>query len=195
VKEENFDLILLDLHLPDGDGILFLNEIQSLTQMAQVPVLVLSGKTEVQTKIVVLNMGALDYIQKPFEPLELKARVDLHLRRRNSQEQSFEAFGLRLELDKMKAYILNNDNYLEISLTQTEFKMLNLFIRNSEVVLSRDQILDFAWGQGTHVNDRTVDAHLSTLRKKLGKEHGSISSIRGVGYRFTPKNIKDQKSA
>jgi DNA-binding response OmpR family regulator len=177
------DLILLDLMLPDADGLDICKYLKKKDMLATVPIIMLTAKGEETDKILGLELGADDYVTKPFSPKELVARVKAVLRRHDVGEflQKI-AIGNLLTIfpEKHEAYVEDQ----RIDLTSTEFKILILLSQKKGWVFTRDQILDFLWGQEKAVLDRTVDVHIKHLREKLGKAAGLIKNIRGVGYKL-----------
>ncbi len=182
------DLIILDISLPDADGMQLCNEILSDERTKQVPILFLTGKTDVSYKLAAFSMGAEDYIEKPFNPLELRARVEARLKKAASAKSQGEVLvreHLHLNAATQRAFSMEGGKKQAIKLTPREFKLLFHLARNEEHVLSRDQLLSAVWGDSAEVFDRTVDAHISSLRKKLGPLARYILSVQSVGYRFS----------
>ncbi len=179
---EPFDLLLLDVMLPGKSGYDVCREVRS--KKPGLPIIMLTAKSHDAEKVLGLEIGADDYVTKPFSPLELRARVKALLRRsQGSQPTSYAFSSLVLNLERMEVL----DGERPIELTSLEFKLLTALIQNSGVVLSRDRILDLVWGANVVITDRVIDTHIANLRKKLepnGSKH--ISSIRGMGYRFDP---------
>jgi DNA-binding response OmpR family regulator len=186
-------LILLDITLPDRDGLQLYADIQADERLSAIPVIFLTGHAELPNKLTAFSLGAEDYLVKPVLPLELRARVEARLRKleaKADQENLILRGPVRLKLDAQRAEIASEGgSFKELKLTPREFKLLLFLARNEERVLTRDQILDAVWGTGSDVMDRTVDAHVSALRKKLGPAASCIESVLGTGYRFNiPKN-------
>lgn len=179
---EPFDLLLLDVMLPGKSGYDVCREVRS--KKPDLPIIMLTARSHEAEKVLGLEMGADDYVTKPFSPLELRARIKALLRRsHNSQPSSYTFSSLLVNFDRMEVL----DGNRRIELTTLEFKLLSTLIRNAGRVLSRDLILDLVWGRAAVVTDRVIDTHIANLRKKL-EPNGSmhISSIRGMGYRFDP---------
>lgn len=177
------DLILLDLMLPDADGLEVCKYLRKKDAFSSVPIIMLTAKGEETDKIVGLELGADDYVTKPFSPKELVARVKAVLRRQKKEESSNKIeIGdiLTIFSEKHEAYVRGN----KIDLTSTEFKILTLLASKKGWVFTRDQILDYLWGQEKAVLDRTVDVHIKHLRGKLGRAAALIKNIRGVGYKL-----------
>lgn len=179
-----FDLVLLDIVLPDGDGLQLYDQFRNSERLRNTPVIFISGKNDINTKLLAFNLGADDYLTKPFEPLELKARIQRLLMKAEKKEELLYLTNLKVNLSQMKVETCVENQWHQIDLTTKEFLILKLMITNNNSVLTREKILDFVWGQNTFITDRTVDSHVSNLRKKLKTKTISIESVRGVGYRI-----------
>jgi DNA-binding response OmpR family regulator len=182
-RSGRFDLILLDVLLPNKDGFEVCRELRrgGLTT----PIILLTARTQDAEKVLGLDLGADDYITKPFSPRELRARIRAVLRRTtpDAAEETYR-FG-SFELD-MARYELRRDGNTIVA-TTTELKLLFVFIRNRGRVFTRDRILEEVWGPGVNVTDRVVDNHIVSLRKKIEVDPAApqfLISVRGVGYRF-----------
>lgn len=181
------DLILLDITLPGRDGYSLLGELQGHDEYAHIPVICLTGKTEVSDKITAFSLGADDYVVKPFDPLELKARVEgrlAKLLRRRETDSLHRIDALEIDRAAHRASVLADGKKRDLNLTQTEFKLICCLTRRPDQVYTRDQLLVAAWGEDANVLDRVVDVHISALRRKLGALGGRLESVPGVGYRF-----------
>lgn len=179
------DLILLDWMLPGMSGIEFARKLKADEITKSIPIIMLTARGEEADKIRGLEVGADDYVTKPFSPRELNARIKAVLRRRAPQmtEDPIEAGGLRLDPTTHRVTANNKT----IDLGPTEFKLLHYFMSNAERVHSRSQLLDRVWGDKVFVEDRTVDVHIRRLRIALeasGHEN-LIQTVRGAGYRFS----------
>jgi len=179
------DLILLDWMLPGMSGIEFARKLKADEISKSIPIIMLTARGEEANKIRGLEVGADDYVTKPFSPRELNARIKAVLRRRAPQmtEDPIEAGGLRLDPTTHRVTANNKT----IDLGPTEFKLLHYFMSNAERVHSRSQLLDRVWGDKVFVEDRTVDVHIRRLRFALeasGHEN-LIQTVRGAGYRFS----------
>lgn len=186
--EEKPNLILLDLMIPGKDGYDVCKDIRSNSEVRNTPIIMLTAKSEELDKILGLELGADDYITKPFSVRELLARVKAVLRRFSilEPESSILVFG-NLTADFDKREILVNDKKLDLTLK--EFELLEILIRNKGKILTRDTLLDKIWGYEYIGETRTVDVHIRYLRKKIeldDKNPKLIETIRGVGYRFNP---------
>ena len=181
-RKEAFDLILLDVMLPRKDGFEVCRELRR--GGSKTPVIMLTAKAQEAEKVLGLEIGADDYVTKPFSPRELRARVKAALRRTAEDDLPICRFG-DAEVDFGRCELRRAGKPVE--LTALEFKLLTAFVRNSGKVLSRTRLLDLVWGHGTFVTDRVVDNHVVTLRKKVEPEPSEpryIVSVRGMGYRF-----------
>jgi DNA-binding response OmpR family regulator len=180
-----FDLIVLDVNLPDGDGFQFAAELQDSSEFSSIPIIFLTVRAEVGDKVLGLSIGAVDYIVKPFELLEFRARVLNKLNRHCGPNEQSSVYGpFDLDFGTYKLTISRKDDKEEVELSPLEVKLMSYFIKNKENVLSRDQILDGVWGNAVHVQDRTVDSAIAALRKKLGEEGSLVRSVHGVGYKL-----------
>ena len=179
---EQPDLIILDIMLPVIDGFEVCRTLKSGSKTSQIPIIILSAKSQETDKVVGLELGADDYVTKPFSPRELIARIRAIMRRGAERKLNdiLEKGDLIIDSAKYKVMV----GCEEISLTTTEFKLLDYMARRPGVVLSRYQILDAVSGDDTVVCDRTVDAHVKSLRRKLGTARDCIETVRGAGYRF-----------
>jgi two-component system, OmpR family, alkaline phosphatase synthesis response regulator PhoP len=179
------DLILLDLMLPGVDGLEVCKELKSERKTASIPVIMLTAKSQESDKIVGLELGADDYMTKPFSPRELIARIKAVLRRGKEKEKFPEAIkigGLGLDFSKIEVTVKDNP----VELTSKEFELLKTLIKAKGRVLSRDYLLDNIWGfnNAMEIQTRTVDVHIRTLRKKLKSEAKRIVTVKNYGYRF-----------
>jgi DNA-binding response OmpR family regulator len=182
LRKESFDLILLDVMLPGKDGFEVCRELRR--GGTKTPVIMLTAKVQEAEKVLGLEIGADDYVTKPFSPRELRARVMAALRRNEDGDLPVCRFG-DAEVDFGRCELRRAGKPVE--LTAFEFKLLAALVRNSGKVLSRDRLLDMVWGHGTFVTDRVIDNHVVTLRKKIEPEPSNprfIISVRGLGYRF-----------
>lgn len=176
-------LFILDLMLSDDDGFEVCKKIRNNDILCNTPIIMLTAKSDEMDKVLGLELGADDYITKPFSPRELIARVKAVLRRNFIKEQSkiikVGSF-LTIDIDKMQVF----DHDRKVNLTSTEFKILQLLAGRISWVFSRDQILNYLWGNEKIVIDRTIDVHITHLREKLGETGNIIKNVRGVGYKL-----------
>jgi two-component system alkaline phosphatase synthesis response regulator PhoP len=180
--DSDYDLILLDLMLPGKDGIAICRELRRRGD--RTPIIMLTARSTEGDKIAGLDCGADDYVTKPFSPVELRARIRAALRRREGKTAQVIRFG-DYEID-LVGIELRRDGEL-VRLTPLEFKILSVLVQQGGRALSRHELIDQVWGSDEYVADRTVDAHVAYLRKKIEPEPGApryISSVRGIGYRF-----------
>lgn len=183
LRKNTPDLIILDLMLPDADGMEVCKYLKRKAEFASIPVIMLTAKAEEIDRVLGLELGADDYVVKPFSPKELVARVKAVLRRRRQQEdiKRIDIAGL-LTIDFEKYEVLVEGKKAE--LTPTEFRILQLLSSRRGWGFTREQILDQLWRQEKIVLDRTVDVHIKNLRDKLGPAARFIKNIRGVGYKL-----------
>jgi len=183
-REQQFDLILLDVMLPGKDGFDVCRELRKAG--LRTPIIMMTAKSQEAEKILGLDLGADDYVTKPFSPKELRARIRAALRRSTGAAQSEDIYRFAdMEVDVTRCELRRAGAVVET--TATEFKLLAAFVRNRGRVLSREKLLDEAWGQGTFLTDRVVDNHIVALRKKIEADPAEpkyLISVRGFGYRF-----------
>jgi DNA-binding response OmpR family regulator len=182
LARERPSLILLDLMLPGADGLEVCRHIRKTEGLVGIPIIMLTARGDESDKIVGLELGADDYVTKPFSVKELVARIHAVLRRPAGGDAARRiAVGpLVIDFDKFEVTIDGN----KVDLTATEFKILQLLASRKGRVFTRDQILDFLWGQEKAVIDRTIDVHIRNLREKLGGAAPLIRNIRGAGYKL-----------
>ncbi|MBW1971229.1 MAG: response regulator [Deltaproteobacteria bacterium] len=185
VRKEKPDLILLDLMLPGLSGIEICKMIREDKKIKDIPIIMVTAKTTETDKVVGLEIGADDYVTKPFSIRELIARIKAVLRRSKNKiekgddkEELLIKDGLEIALSSCEVKLNNKD----ISLTPTEFKILAFLAKNRGRVFTRDQLLDSVWGKDTYVEPKTVDVHIRRLRAKIGSKF--IITVRGIGYKF-----------
>ena len=186
LASNQIDVIILDLMLPDGSGLTLCRDIKSDDKTKHIPIIILTAKTEEVDRVVGFELGADDYVTKPFSVRELILRVKAILKRgpssnKNPGDDEYSFGDLTLNFEAHQAYI-NGD---EISLTALEFRLLKHLIDRKGRVQTRDQLLEDVWGYSSDVTTRTVDTHIKRLREKLGSVGNHIQTIRGVGYRFS----------
>jgi len=184
------DLLILDLMLPEMDGLEICRIIRNKSDWQDIPIIMLTAKSDEIDRIIGLELGADDYVSKPFSPRELTARVKAVLRRKDVNSHSFDFQKddiltiddiLVLNVSRHKVSVQNKN----IKLTTTEFKLLQLLLSRKGILLSREVILEKLWGHEKAVIDRTVDVHIKHLRQKLGSIVGKrIKNIRGIGYKI-----------
>ncbi len=182
------DLVLLDIDLPDGNGIDFLSEVGQKFEEYGIGTIFLTGTNTVTSRVRSFALGAADYIVKPFDIMELQVRVNAKLKGRKTERKAVQSVirGGRIQVDltRQQAFELGDDPPKQIDLTPVEFRLLLLFLQNAGEVVPRQKILDTVWGQTAHVSARCVDHHVCGLRKKISSTGGRIESVYGVGYRI-----------
>jgi two-component system alkaline phosphatase synthesis response regulator PhoP len=183
-REGGFDLILLDVMLPGKDGFEICRELRRAGM--RVPILMLTAKTQEAEKVMGLELGADDYVTKPFGTRELRARIKALLRRARAQEAAIECYRFGdVEVDFRRGELRRGG--VPVELTPIEFKLLALFVRTPGRLMSRDRLIEGAWGADTFASDRIVDNHIANLRRKIEPDPADpryLRNIRGMGYRF-----------
>jgi DNA-binding response OmpR family regulator len=182
LNSETPDLVVLDLMLPDMDGFDVCKAMKNQERYANIPIIMLTARVEETEKVLGLELGADDYVTKPFSPRELVARVRAVLRRHTQKETTnkIEIGNILMDLEKHEVEVEGD----KIELTSTEFKILQLLSTKKGWVFSREQILQHLWGVNKMVFDRTVDVHIKHLREKLGTAGTCVKNIRGIGYKL-----------
>jgi len=173
-KTNKYDCIIMDIMMPKLDGYSAIKEIK---KFSDAKIIILSARTEGFDKLTGFDLGIDDYVTKPFSPKELIARIKVVCKRNNET----------INFDAIKINELSRTVYIdgeEVELTQTQFDILSLFIKNINIVFSREKIIESIWGYNYEADDRTIDAHIKLLRSKLGKYKDYIKTVRGVGYKF-----------
>ena len=185
LESASFSLLLLDLMLPDGSGLDLCRDLKQDKSLSSMPVIILTAKDDEVDKVVGFELGADDYVTKPFSVRELILRVKAVLKRGERKSDNMEVqrqFGeLKIDVDSHEVFV--NDE--QVSLTALEFKLLRQLVDRRGRVQSRDQLLSDVWGYSSDVTTRTVDTHIKRLREKLGDMGKYVQTIRGVGYKFT----------
>lgn len=183
MRKNKPDLILLDLMLPDADGIEICKNLKNKEEFSKIPIIIVSAKTQEIERVIGLEVGADDYVCKPFSLRELLARIKAVLRRQEAKKIApLIKLNCGLEIDSEKHKVLYKNE--EINLSITEFKILNLLVSNKGVVFSREKIIERLWNYEKDINERTIDVHIKNLREKLKDAGNMIKNIRGVGYKF-----------
>ncbi|OEY65766.1 phosphate regulon transcriptional regulator PhoB [Marinobacter sp. X15-166B] len=180
------DLVLLDWMLPGTSGIELARRLKQTDTTAELPIIMLTAKADEDNKVQGLEVGADDYLTKPFSPRELVARLQAVLRRTTPPgiDTPVAAGGLTLDPGGHRVTTAHG----ELSLGPTEFRLLQFFMTHQERVYSRAQLLDRVWGGNVYVEERTVDVHIRRLRKALGDDHSHlVQTVRGAGYRFSTR--------
>ena len=182
MKEEQPSMALLDIMLPDEDGLTILRKLRDSAQTARLPVIMLTAKGTEYDKVVGLDSGADDYIPKPFGMMELVSRVRALLRRTEPEQRNDTCSAGPIHVD-LNRHVVTVDGK-NVALTFKEFELLCYLMENKGMVLTRDQLLSKIWGYDFDGETRTVDVHIRTLRQKLGEASRCIETIRGVGYKL-----------
>jgi two-component system alkaline phosphatase synthesis response regulator PhoP len=194
VQREKPNLVILDLMLPGLSGLEVCRLLRDSSETARLPILMLTAKAGEADRVLGLEMGADDYLSKPFSPRELVARVRALLRRANGaanaeQLPTYSKGGLKIDFATYEVFARGKN----IKLTLKEFELLRFLVQNPNRVLNRDQLLDRVWGGDTFVTPRTVDVHIRRLRKAIEKDDSNpkwILTLRGVGYKFDEKALE-----
>lgn len=183
VKEEDFDVIVMDIMMPRLDGFSSYKEIKKIKN---IPVLMLSARSEEYDKLFGFEIGIDDYVTKPFSPKELMARLNVIVNRNNKVEENetMEFEGLKIDLDGRVVFV---DDEM-IDLTPKEYDLLVYMVKNKNIALSRDKLLNQVWGYDFYGEDRTVDTHIKMLRNSIKEYRKFIITVRGVGYKFDTRN-------
>ncbi|CUS48344.1 MAG: two component signal transduction system phosphate regulon response regulator PhoB [Idiomarinaceae bacterium HL-53] len=181
------DMILLDWMLPGGSGVQLAKKVKNTEHLKHIPIIMLTARGEEEDKVKGLEVGADDYMTKPFSPKELIARMRAVFRRVNPTSLDEPLVVEGLKLDPVSHRVSANDEPLDMG--PTEFRLLHFFMTHPERVYSREQLLDHVWGTNVYVEDRTVDVHIRRLRKALEKfgHDRLVQTVRGVGYRFSAR--------
>lgn len=191
ISRSPFDLVLLDITLPDGDGYQLCSFLQNDSVTKDIPIVFLTAHSDVTNKIMGFSLGADDYIVKPFDPLQLRGRIDSKIRSLKNKKHSGEIIergNLQIDVCSRRVYISENNKKKILELTPIEYKLLLSFVRHAEQVMTRNSLLSSVWGDDLHVSDRSIDTHVSKLRKKLSPDADYIQSVYdGTGYVFSVK--------
>jgi len=177
--------LIIDIQLPDGDGLRFLTQISQEDKFKKIPVLILSNHTDISYKVMAFSFGAEDFIGKPFDPIELNARLTAKVKRRAAETeavQNRQVGDLLIDLDRQKVFLTFNGKEKDLGLTGIELKILSLLTRRMEQVYSREQIMNSVWGE-TFIADRTIDSHVAHLRQKIQETQVQIETAKNLGYR------------
>lgn len=183
---ETPELILLDIMLPGEDGLAILKRLKGTAKTKDIPVIMVTAKGAEYDKVIGLDSGADDYVTKPFGMMELVSRIKAVLRRvgKAADKEDMSAAGVRVNVRKHEVTV----DGTPVTLTLKEFELLERLMRNRNIVLTRDQLLEDIWGYDFDGETRTVDVHVRTLRQKLGEKGDIIETVRGVGYRIGGKD-------
>jgi DNA-binding response OmpR family regulator len=188
--DKTYDMLLLDVSLPDGDGIKFLSEFNLNNKKTRdIPVFIVSSDTNELSKVTAFGLGVDDYICKPFSPIELKARVDAKIKKAKDKKiESNNYLVGNVEVDQSKMTLKVRGSLTPVqNITPIEFKIFTLLGQSPGNIMSRAQIIDRVWPMNTFITERTVDAHVSHLRKKMAGADIEIETVFGVGYKLVIK--------
>ena len=181
-KENSYDLIVLDIMMPKIDGFTVAKEIR---KKQSVPIIMLSARSEEYDKLYGFDVGIDDYVTKPFSPKELVARIKANLKRNTIMNEEISYLGLKIDTLGHNVYVDDK----KINLTNKEYELLLYLIKNKNIVLTREQILNNVWNMDYLGEERTIDTHIKTLRSLLGKYKTLIVTVRGVGYKFEENEL------
>lgn len=176
-KKDNFDLIVMDIMMPKLDGYQAVKEIY---KEKSIPVLMLSARGEEYDKLLGFDLGIDDYVQKPFSPKELMARIKAILKRYTKVTKKITIEGITIDTEAHSVVVDGR----EVILTLKEYELLKYLMENVNIAVSREGLLNAIWGYDFYGDDRTVDTHIKTLRSKIGPYKDNIVTLRGVGYKF-----------
>ncbi len=180
IKENDFDLIIVDVMMPKIDGFTTVKEIKKIKD---IPIIMLSARSEEYDKLYGYEIGIVDYMTKPFSPRELMAKIKVATRKNENLSSKYMFSNVVINTDSRKVMV--DDNVVEFTLK--EYDVLLYLVKNKGIVLSREQILNGVWGYEYYGVDRTVDTHIKLIRNKLDKYKEHIKTLRGVGYKFDEK--------
>ena len=186
-----FDLFIIDIELPDGDGFRLCSEIRSQTKFRFTPVLILTSHASINDKLFAFNLGCDDYITKPFDMRELVARVRRHLEVRSHREsKDTQSGGILVKPESQEVFVVNgSEDFDQVSLTQTEYKILAFLLDQGEKIVPLQDLKAAVWGRRCHVEDNSLYSHVSRLRRKLGAEGDRIQSRNG-GYLLQESKLR-----
>jgi len=200
LSERDYDLIILDVGLPGIDGYKFCAGLSVQEKFANIPVIILTGRSDIEDKLIGFSVGAKDFLSKPVDFRELKARILVHVQKRRAEAKNrtqiqvgpFRADSIR----QTASYVFEGKN-VDINLSPLEFKLLYFFLTHIDQAMSREQLLDNVWGHSRNVADRSVDALTSKLRQKIGPFSQLIQAAPGIGYKFLrlQENLNDALSS
>ncbi len=180
VKQGSYDIVVMDVMMPELDGFSAVREIRKFSSL---PIIMLSARTETYDKIHGFEIGADDYIGKPFSPKELMLRISAVMNRVNSQKSNSDVYENELLKVDFTARIVCVEG-VEVDLSPKEYELLFFMVKNRGIALSREKLLNEVWGYDFYGDDRTLDTHIKLLRKSLGSASQYVVTLRGMGYRF-----------
>lgn len=191
LQKNSFDLILLDVSLPDGNGFDFPEWIQQELKL-EIPIIFLTGEVDLSSRLKGLNLGAVDYVTKPYYSEELQIRVDMHLKKFPPKPGVFTCGNLKFEWKQQKVFSIQNQHETAFDLTPNEYKILSFLCTHAGTTKSREEIIENVWGPGFKISNKVINTHISNLRKKLSSTESKIVTYEGAGYCF---NVKIQKAS
>lgn len=175
-------VILLDIELPDGNGVEFLMKNRAMIEESGAAVIMLTSHGEIGTKLESFELGVLDYVQKPFVPMELIARIRASMKKSAPRGKDLVKKDILIKVHSNQVFVGLKEAQASVDLSPLEFKLLLLFIENEDRVYTREQLMDLVWGNEFEVTDRNVDQHISKLRKKINSQYYHIKTVHGTGY-------------
>lgn len=187
IRAEVFDLFLLDVHLPDGSGFEFCAMLKSHRQLKEIPIIFLTGKSDPIDKMMGFSIGADDYMVKPFEPIELRARIEARLRKKNffKRQEEGQYFGdLRFDRVRQRVFATDCEPERDLNLTPFEFKLLYFLASSDGQIFNRIELLKNLLESNVHVSEDNIYTHISALRRKLANKGNYLECIPRIGYRF-----------
>lgn len=184
MEEKMPSLVLLDIMLPEEDGITVLKKLRAAAPTARLPVIMLTARSTEYDKVVGLDAGADDYVTKPFGIMELLSRIRALLRRTERETGAYQCGILQVDPGSHMVRVSGE----EVALTQKEFELLCLLLKNRGKVISREKLIEEVWGYAFTGESRTVDVHVRTLRQKLGEAGGYVETVRGYGYKISQES-------
>ena len=187
LKEMPFDLILLDLQLPDQDGFHLCAQVKNAPETKNIPIMIISGNTQTSSKVLGFSLGIEDYIMKPFDPLELRARILAKLKKNGNRVQSQKVLVLHdlvIDMTLQRVFRSVGDGRVDLHLSPIEFRLFCFLANEAGKVLDREKILKGVWGDSPEMSSRVVDRHMSALRKKLGSSGFRLKTLSRHGYGF-----------
>ncbi len=191
LEKSRFNLVVLDANLPDGNGFRFCSKLRSQPRLRDLPIILLTGHAELEDKIMGFSQGADDFLGKPFQFEELRLRIAALLKRaegKGAAAGSMELHGdIKFDTRYQRAVVARDSREIELSLTSIEFKLLYHLASQDGRICSREELIREIWGNDVHVTMRTVDSHLSNLRKKLDPSGWTVRAVHGEGYHWAPK--------
>jgi len=188
VEQGEYNLIIMDVGLPDGSGFDLFRDLQNELEVQQTPVIFLTGKSDLSDKMIGFALGADDYLTKPFDPAELLLRVDSRIMKSQKKKylaENLKRGPLRFDISHLSLFVRSEDGAEQrADVTPLEFKILLRLARNGNSVTSRQELLDGVWGRDIFIEDRSIDKHICAIRKKIKPYGKNIRTVSGVGYEF-----------